>query len=241
MTQLNFNAASVRPDFGAKGTIPEGWYNVTATTSEAKPTKDGSGVILVIGFKVMDGEHANTIVDARFNIRNKSQQAMQIAYGQLSALAHCVGVLQVADSQQLHNIPLQIKVAIRQSPGYAPQNEVNGYAKYGEPQAPVMPTFQPAPVAAPQAAPVAAAWAPPATAQPWAQQPAPVAAPQASPVATPQAAPVAGQPAWASAPVPQATDKPETAARAKAEEATPVNDGFDPASATPPWATAPSA
>ena len=208
MASLNFDATTVQPDTGFE-LLPAGWYNAMIDESGINPTKDGVGAYLQLRFSVIDGQYQGRKVFARLNIRNANQTAQEIAYKQLSAIAHSVGVLQVQDSSQLHGIPLKIRVRIRKDPSgqYEDQNEINGYKNINEavqgqaaafaPAAPAMPAapagFAPvAPVAAPVApAPQAApqpAFAAPAAPQPWAQPAAPVApAPQAAPVAAPWA------------------------------------------------------
>ena len=206
MASLNFDATTVQPDTGFE-LLPAGWYNAMIDESGINPTKDGVGAYLQLRFSVIDGQYQGRKVFARLNIRNANQTAQEIAYKQLSAIAHSVGVLQVQDSSQLHGIPLKIRVRIRKDPSgqYEDQNEINGYKNINEavqgqaaafaPAAPAMPAapagFAPvAPVAAPvmpQAAPQPA-FAAPAAPQPWAQPAAPVApAPQAAPVAAPWA------------------------------------------------------
>jgi hypothetical protein len=201
MAVINFDATSVVPSTGVQDAIPAGWYNAAAESSELKPTKDSSpsnpAAFLQIVFKVLDGQFAGRKIFARFNIRNANPTAQEIAYRDLSALAHAVGVLQIGDSQQLHGIPLKIKVKVRAAQGdYEASNEITSYKNINEQvgattAAPAQPTFTPPPVAIPQAAP-----------QQWAPQPQPAhQAPQA------WQAPQAAQP-WAAAPV-QAPAQPQ--------------------------------
>src|SRR5262245_6787564 len=123
MAQLNFDARQVAPDTGFD-TVPAGWYNVMADGSEVKPTKNGDGAYLQVSFKILDGQFANRKLFARFNLRNASPVAQEIGHKQLSAFAHAVGHLVVADSSELHGKPLKVKVKIRkdQSGEYEDQN-----------------------------------------------------------------------------------------------------------------------
>ena len=196
MASLNFDATTVQPDTGFE-LLPAGWYNTMIDESGINPTKDGVGAYLQLRFSVIDGQYQGRKVFARLNIRNANQTAQEIAYKQLSAIAHSVGVLQVQDSSQLHGIPLKIRVRIRKDPSgqYEDQNEINGYKNINEavqgqaaafaPAAPAMPAapagfapVAPAPAPAmPQAAPAFAQPAAPQVAAPWAngspQQPEP--------------------------------------------------------------------
>lgn len=130
MVQINFDANQVAPNTGYEP-LPEGWYNVAIDASEVKPTRDGEGAYLQLTAKVIDGPHTGKPVFIRLNIQNKNQQAVDIAYGELSAICHVTGVYQVADSSQLHGIPFQVRVTVRTSKdenGNASQsNDVKGY------------------------------------------------------------------------------------------------------------------
>lgn len=216
MAHLGFDATQVPPDSGQLDPIPAGWYNVMVDESEIKPTSDGLGARLAVRFNVVDGEFANRKIYTGFNIRNANPVAQEIAFKQLSALAHAVGVLNIQDSQQLHGIPLKVRVKIKPpKDGYDAQNEITSYkdvnyvpdSKGGAasgPAAPAAPAGFGAPPAAPAGfgapapAPAAVAPAPApaacaavgAPAQPWAQPAAPAPATVAPPPAfTPPAPP----------------------------------------------------
>lgn len=126
MVQLNFDANQVAPNTGFEA-VPEGWYNIAVTESEVKPTKDGSGAYLQLKCSIIDGPHANKPIFIRLNIQNTNQQAVDIAYGELSAICHATGVYQVADSSQLHGIPFQVRVTVRKSPEHGESNEIKSY------------------------------------------------------------------------------------------------------------------
>lgn len=133
MAQLNFDATQVEPDTGFD-TVPAGWYNVMMDESDLKPTKDGAGTYLQARFNVMDGQYRGRKLFARLNIRNSNAQAQEIALRQLSAIGHAVGVLHIQDSQQLHGLPLKVKVKIRKGDdNYEDQNEIISYKNINEP------------------------------------------------------------------------------------------------------------
>lgn len=206
MAILNFNASQIEP-MEAMEAIPAGWYNAMVDESEMKPTKDGQGSYLQLRFTILDGQYVKRKVFTRLNINNKNAAAQEIAYRQLSAIAHAIGELQVQDSQQLHGKPLKIKVTFRPADGdYDASNDINGFKSINEtsqasaPQAASPAWAQPTPPASnPQAAP---AWQQPANQQPW-QQPAPTqtpAQPMQQAPAAPAQAPVAPSPVQQAAP-----------------------------------------
>jgi len=132
MALLNFDATQHAPDGGVMDPIPEGWYNVMIDDSDMKPTKNGDGAILNVRFKVIDGDFKNRTVMSRLNVRNTNEVAQRIALGHLSAIAHAVKVLNVVDSNMLHNIPLKIRVKILEQDGYSPSNEVIAFKDINE-------------------------------------------------------------------------------------------------------------
>lgn len=195
MAQLNFDARQVDPQ-PSYDPIPAGWYNAMITESEMRPTSNGQGAYLQLTLKIIDGQYAGRLVFDRLNLQNQNPVAAEIAYRRLSAYCHATGVIQIQDSQQLHGIPLKIRVAVRtDSTGqYDPSNEVKAVKSINEdtgvqPQ-PAAPQFQPPlpPTQAPTPAAPQPTVQPPA--QPWAQ------ATQAPSQATQPAGPV---PPWAQA------------------------------------------
>ena len=239
MAQLNFDATQVAPEMGFE-TVPAGWYNAMIDESEIKPTKDGSGAYLQTRFNIIDGQYANRKIYMRLNLRNTNPVAQEIAYKQLSAIAHAVGVLHVQDSSQLHGLPMKIKVKLRKdtSGQYEDSNEISSIKNineqvdmgsqagaapaggFGGAPAGGMPPGFGAPQQAPaQQQPAPQQWQQPAAQQPWQQAPAQQAPAQ-------QQAPAAQQP-WQQAPAQQAPAQQQAPA---AQQPHPAQ------SATPPWA-----
>jgi hypothetical protein len=158
MAQLNFNAQGVdtTSQFDA---IPAGDYEAMVTDSEMKSTKDGQGQYLQMTIEIQNGPHQGRRMFDRLNLQNRNPKAVEIAQKQLAQLCHATGVMQLQDSQQLHNIPVIMKVSAKNDPERGMQNEVKGYKARAS--APVAQAFTPA---APRAA------APAAAAPPWAKQ-----------------------------------------------------------------------
>lgn len=85
----DFDAHSVQPQQGI-GAHPPGMFDATITHTYLKETKDGQGLMLNVEFSTAAGK-----IENRYNIYNKSQQAMDIAQKELSALCHAVNIYQV--------------------------------------------------------------------------------------------------------------------------------------------------
>ena len=105
ITTFQFNAEQVKPDAGRPLPIAKGDYLMVMTGGEVKPTSSGTGAYIAGEFKVFSGPHQGHLVFHNFNIRNQSEKAQEIGYGQLSALCHAVGVLNIIDISQLFNRP----------------------------------------------------------------------------------------------------------------------------------------
>ena len=125
MDLSGFNADNFSDDreFGA---IPEGTYTARIISSEDKPTKNGLGSYLELQLEITEGEYKGWRVWDRLNLRNPSQTAMEIAMKTLATICKATGVRTPRDSVDLHNKPLDIKVAVREYNGQR-SNEIKKY------------------------------------------------------------------------------------------------------------------
>ena len=131
MARINFNAANVEPST-PMDVLPAGKYLAMAIASELKPTKTGNGEYLQITFEILDGQFKGRKIWDRLNIRNSNKTAEDIAQRALSALCHAVGIIELEDSDQLHNIPVMLDVAVDPAKGeYSASNRVKGYSAAG--------------------------------------------------------------------------------------------------------------
>jgi hypothetical protein len=266
MAIINLDLTNVEASTGGQDPVPSGWYKMAMVESELKPTSSGNGERLECVFTILEGSYANRKVYEGFNIKNPSQEAMDIAYRQLKSLGEAVGIIQIGDTVMLHNIPMEIKVKVEAAqmeqppagspPGtpatekYAAKNKIMAYRKIGSaPLAGAVVAAAPAPVMPPPipqaAAAPAGAWTPPPVAQPWQQQnpeapvgqPAPVPQQFAPPPGA--AAPIAPPPAFA-APVAAVAQAPAAPVQ-QAAPAAPAA-GATALPVQPPWmAQAPAA
>jgi hypothetical protein len=151
MASLNgFNAAEVEPR-SAFEPLPAGEYEAIIEESEEKPTKDGRGSYLQLVVQVVAGDHKGRKLWARLNLNNPSQQAVEIARAELSAICRAVGVMNPQDSGELHNKPLVVAVKVREYQGEY-QNEIKGW-KSVRPNTAAIGGAAPKPAAAKPAAP----------------------------------------------------------------------------------------
>jgi len=172
MSILNFNAQTVAPT-SAFDPLPPGWYHVKIVESETKPVNPPKkGSYLALTLEVIEGTYAGRKIFLNLNLENENPVAVKIAYEQLSAICYVTGQIQCERSEQLHGIPFQAKLAVREAEGnYDASNTVKGFRdQHGrEPKelaggattsapaagAPAAPPPPPAPPAAPAALPAA--------------------------------------------------------------------------------------
>jgi hypothetical protein len=159
MATFNFNAASVEPmQPRSYAPLPDGEYEMIITKSDVKPTKAGTGHYLELEMQVVGGEHSGRRHWERLNVDNPNKQAEDIAKSALASLCFAVGVEDMTDTAQLHDIPFGAKMEIdRKEPD---RNRIVGYVNTGS-----APAAAPVKAAAPAARPAAA---PAPAKKPWA-------------------------------------------------------------------------
>jgi len=159
MASLNFNAASIEPQQSFDA-LPAGRYEVIITDSEMKDTKAGTGQYLMLTMEVIgDTKHTGRKLWTRLNLINPNATAVQIAERELSAICHCIGVLEPQDSEELHNIPLVVDVVQEMNPASGQMtNRIKGYSQANGAPAPKAKPAAPAGFATGKVAP-AAPWA----------------------------------------------------------------------------------
>lgn len=169
MAQIAFDASSVEPAAPLEP-LPPGKYVAQIVQSEMQPTKLGDGQKLQLELSILEGPYRGRKLWDWLNLVNRSQQSVEIAQRQLSAICHAVGQIQVSDSEQLHFRPMLVSVNVEYDSRderlpveqRRRQNKIKGYSA-----ATTSRTTAPAPTAAPPQVPrPAPAAAPPASATP---------------------------------------------------------------------------
>ena len=124
---MTFNANNVEPSSSFEP-LPSGDYPVIIQSSEMKQTKAGTGSFLELTLEVIDGQSKGRLIWDKLNLDNPNQVAVDIAQKQLSSICRAVGVMQVDDSSQLHNLPMVAKVKyMPEKDGYDASNNIKSY------------------------------------------------------------------------------------------------------------------
>lgn len=110
MVALNFNAQQFDPRYGGGGGLPAGKYKGVIVNTVSSENKDRTGGYLALELTPVEGPLAGSKHTDRLNLWHSNPQTVEIANKQLSAYCHVLGVFQVADSQQLCNIPFIFEI-----------------------------------------------------------------------------------------------------------------------------------
>jgi hypothetical protein len=127
-----------------RGPLPPGRYECIITKSDIKETKAGTGQYIELEMQVVAGEHSGRRIWERLNVSNPNKQAEDIAKAALGALCVAVNVVDMEDTEQLHDIPFVASVEIdRKDPE---RNRIVGYGSTGAAPAakPAAPLVKPA-------------------------------------------------------------------------------------------------
>lgn len=152
MATLNFSTDGVEP-LQPFEILPAGRYEAMIVASEQKATKAGTGSYLQLDFQVITGDASGRHVWARLNLDNPNETAVRIAQQELAAICMALGLTGVGESEELHDKPLLIEVAIeRGKDGRDDTNRIKAYLASGGTTAPKPAAAKPAPAPAKPAA-----------------------------------------------------------------------------------------
>lgn len=97
----------------------------------SESAKDPNGKYIKLTFELDAGqEGAGRMIWVNLNLVNKNEKAVAIAQGELSAITQACGKKVINDTQELHGIPMKLKVAVKKDgrgPDYPDQNVIKGY------------------------------------------------------------------------------------------------------------------
>ena len=127
MPIIDFDASTYDKPVSSFEPLPPGDYLAIVASSEAKVTKSGTGEYVEFVLNIMDEPYKGRKIWERLNIHNENKVAEDIARGALNAMSDACGVALLKDTNQLHDIPMTITLALdRKDPT---RNSVRGYKK----------------------------------------------------------------------------------------------------------------
>ena len=102
--------------------LPEGWYTAQIVKSEVKDTSKKDGKRLNLQFKIIGGEFDKRVVFEGLNIVNPNPQAVEISKRLMNSIYDAIGVEEIEDTQELHGIPMKVKLGIKPATAQWPES-----------------------------------------------------------------------------------------------------------------------
>ena len=144
----SFDASGIEPAAGYD-VLPAGKYVAQIIESEMRVTSNGMGQFLWLMLDILEGPYKGRKVFDQLNLVNQNTTTVEIAQRALSAICHATGKLQVADSEELHLIPMTIQVTVKPPKnGYGERNAIRYLVPADGAPAAASTKSQPAPAAA---------------------------------------------------------------------------------------------
>jgi hypothetical protein len=123
-----FDANEIEPNVPFEP-IPPGWYKAIIIDSEEVPTRAQTGSFVKLTFEIIEGEFSRRKLWTMLNLNNPSEEAVKIARRDLSSICHAVNIMRPHESTDLHDIPLMLKVRVKDAEGqFDASNKIVGYA-----------------------------------------------------------------------------------------------------------------
>jgi hypothetical protein len=123
-----FNAEEHK-DMGDFSPVPADTYAATIIDSEYKANSKKTGHLLKLQIRIDGGPMDGRYLWENLNLDNPSKQTVQIAQETLATICRACGLGPIEDSEDLHNIPITIQVAVTPAKGdYPAGNKVNMYS-----------------------------------------------------------------------------------------------------------------
>lgn len=108
--------------------IPAGEYLSQIIESEVKDTAKKTGKYIKLKFAILKGEFKGRFIWTNLNIVNPNPVAVEIAQKELATLCRACGKAVIQDTQELHGIPILMKIKIKLAKDdYPAGNEPIGY------------------------------------------------------------------------------------------------------------------
>jgi len=153
MSNFTFSANdfpdNTREGRGTYKELTPGEYLAQIIDTDISPTKAGTGEKLTLQFEVIEGDCAGTYIWHNLNIRNPSQQAVEISKRQLAQICRAVGMEGFQQPDELFSKRCVIVVAMgKASNNYPSKPEIRGWHPATQPQPQPQPAEQSQPAAA---------------------------------------------------------------------------------------------
>lgn len=131
MAELGNYDATGGEMMGDRSALPAGEYVAAMVKSDKKDAQAAGNAYINCEFEVMDGPAKGRRFWTMLNLWNSNAQAVEIAQRELNSIMHACGRLRVSDTQELHGIPMRIKLRVK-TDSYGEKNLVSSYKSLNE-------------------------------------------------------------------------------------------------------------
>jgi hypothetical protein len=134
MAQLNLDLSGYEPQ-GDFDPIPPGDYIIEVVDSDVSTSRAGNPMAKFT-FEVVGPSHAGRKIWDHFVLNN------EVALRRLKALAEAAGHKNpnyVRDTEELHGLRCEVRVAIEEQEGYPPKNKISSYRRPRQTSTPAVP------------------------------------------------------------------------------------------------------
>lgn len=107
--------------------LPAGDYQVMVSAAEVKENSKKTGKYLKLELEVLTEGFTGRKVFSNINLTNPNKTAEEIGLRDLEALRVATGLKAIGDSADLVDKVIVVRLAVKNSEQYGPQNEVKGY------------------------------------------------------------------------------------------------------------------
>lgn len=108
--------------------LPAGEYFVEIVRSMITPSKSGKAKVLELRYQILEGEMAGATITGVITVEHEDRKSQNRGQVILSNLLDALGLEEFHDTEELHNIPLYIKVRVTTREGGGDKNEVIGFS-----------------------------------------------------------------------------------------------------------------
>ncbi|MCP3980765.1 MAG: hypothetical protein GY716_15795 [bacterium] len=145
--------------------VSTAWYACEITGTGYKPNSKGTGTVISVNFRVLEGPRAGAGITCRINYTHTNPTTQSIGRGDLTAVQTAVGHMQpISDTEVLHGKRCDVYAKLREprpkndgsGTSWPASNDTDGFAPFGtrsqdqsqiDAQAAPIPTFDTAPAA----------------------------------------------------------------------------------------------
>jgi len=110
--------------------IPSGDYIAVIKSSQYRQNKKKTGHYLQFIFSIIEGKYKGRNLFENCNLDNPNQVAVEIANKTLNSICQACDKVGVEDSEELHDIPMTIRVKkVESTPSQPESNDIIGFKK----------------------------------------------------------------------------------------------------------------